>query len=149
MRHPLYYAKLLAYRVAQTVWLYEPEWMSAPTTLSAYEREPLALVVDRPVSFVEDALNAVIMLAAALALFLTGRRWRREHAMLIVVVLATLGPYLLILVQPRYVLPAEFVYFIWIGLGVDVLGGSLLSRLRHRGPVRALRCSPRVQRTSV
>jgi 4-amino-4-deoxy-L-arabinose transferase-like glycosyltransferase len=133
VHHPFHYAELLAYRTAQAAWLYEPEWMSAPSTPLAYNGGPAAFVIHKPLSLIEDALDPMILLAAGLTLALTWRRWRQEHAMLIAIALATLVPYILILVQPRYVLPAEFVYFIWVGLGIDVLGHQLLSRLQSHG----------------
>ncbi len=77
-----------------------------------------------------------------LALGLTWRRWRAQHVVLIAVVLATLAPYILIQVLPRYLPSASFAYLIWIGLGVNVLAerlGASLGRVDDRSSITSVR----------
>jgi hypothetical protein len=54
-----------------------------------------------------------------------------------VVVLATVVPYIPLLVSPRYIRPASFAYLCWIGLGVDLLVERAMARWRPRAPSRA------------
>jgi 4-amino-4-deoxy-L-arabinose transferase-like glycosyltransferase len=129
--HLGFYLKILAYRAAQTVWLYEPEWMhSRAMTPFGDKAGILHFARTHPLNLVEDALDPAIFVTAMLSLILTWKSYRREHVLLIATVLAVLVPYIILLVQARYILPAEFVYLILIGLGVDRL--AQLLRRRHR-----------------
>ncbi len=121
--HPLYYLELLARRTAlATVVSYAPEWMRRGSVLPFSDRDgPLAFIAERPLDLLEYAFQPGVFLLAMLALIKTWRRWRREHAILIAVVLSALVPYILIHLESRYILPADFAYCIWIGLGVDLL----------------------------
>ena len=95
--HPGHFAKVVARR-------------AAVTTIALHN---LAL----PLGLLEPLL---FVLAVALAIA-TWRRFPREHAFLAAVVVATLLPYLALHVEPRYMLPASFVYLIWVALGADLL----------------------------
>ncbi len=70
-----------------------------------------------PVGLLEPLL---FLLAVGVAIA-TWKRFPREHAFLAAVVVATLLPYLALHVEPRYMLPASFVYLIWVALGADLL----------------------------
>jgi 4-amino-4-deoxy-L-arabinose transferase-like glycosyltransferase len=73
--------------------------------------------LDLPLGFAEPLLF-VLAIAVAIA---TWRRFPRENAFLAAVPIATLLPYLALHVEPRYMLPASFVYLIWLALGIDLL----------------------------
>lgn len=62
----------------------------------------------------------LFLLAIGVAI-VTWRRFPRQHAFLAAIPVATLLPYLLLHVEPRYMLPASFVYLIWASLGLDLL----------------------------
>jgi len=95
--HPGHFAKVVARRaVVTTVGLHN---LSLPLGLA----EPL-----------------LFLLAVAVAI-VTWRRFPRQHAFLAAIPVATLLPYLLLHVEPRYMLPASFVYLIWVALGLDLL----------------------------
>jgi O-antigen ligase len=49
----------------------------------------------------------------------TWRRFWRRHLLLVAIPVATIVPYLFLHVEPRYVLPASFVYMILFGVGAD------------------------------
>jgi 4-amino-4-deoxy-L-arabinose transferase-like glycosyltransferase len=122
-RHPLFYGELLLYRTAQaTVWSSSPTWMhrGAVSPLS-YKAGPLVYAIERPFNLLEDLLEPVVFLLAVLSVALTWRRWRKAHTILIAVVLATIVPYIPLLVEHRYIVPAAFAYLIWIALGADLL----------------------------
>jgi 4-amino-4-deoxy-L-arabinose transferase-like glycosyltransferase len=135
-RHPLYYAELVARRVLlSTVGEYESGWMHAngesPFLYRTRTGHGLAsYVLNRPFELLEDALQPLVFVLAMLALILTWRGRRREHAVLIAVVLATLVPYWLIHSETRYVLPASLAYIIWIAVGADVLAERVSARVR-------------------
>lgn len=73
--------------------------------------------LDLPLGLAEPLLF-VLSVAVAVA---TWRRFPRQNAFLAAVPLATLLPYLVLHVEPRYMLPASFAYLIWLALGVDLL----------------------------
>jgi 4-amino-4-deoxy-L-arabinose transferase-like glycosyltransferase len=141
-RHPLYYAKLVARRtILSTVGEYEFNWMHAGgESPVAYRVRTggglLSYVVNRPLYFLQSALQPAVFLLAMLALAFTWRGRRREHTLLIGFALATLVPYWLIHVETRYVLPASLAYLIWIGLGADLLAERVAAPAR-RGSARA------------
>jgi 4-amino-4-deoxy-L-arabinose transferase-like glycosyltransferase len=94
--HPGHFAKVVARRAfVTTVGLHN---LSLPVGLL----EPLLFVL-------------AVGIAAA-----TWRRYPRQHTFLAAVPLATALPYLVLHVEPRYMLPASFVYLIWLALGVDL-----------------------------
>jgi 4-amino-4-deoxy-L-arabinose transferase-like glycosyltransferase len=122
--HPLVYAEVVARRtVLSTLLTYEGQWMRHGRTLPA-SRTPASLVsfaFGHPLALLEDALQPAVFLFAMLTLGFTWRRWRRQHMILIAVVLSVLLPYIAIHLEARYILPAAFAYLIWIGLGIDLL----------------------------
>jgi 4-amino-4-deoxy-L-arabinose transferase-like glycosyltransferase len=121
--HPLFYLELLARRTAiATVWSYDHNWMHRDTLSPlSYKGGLASYVIEHPFDLLQTALQPALFLLAMLALGLTWRRYRAQNALLLAVVLATVLPYILIHVEFRYVLPAAFVYLIWIGLGADLL----------------------------
>ncbi|HXN38051.1 MAG TPA: glycosyltransferase family 39 protein [Solirubrobacteraceae bacterium] len=138
-QHPLFYIEVLAHRAAlATVLVHENLWMRRGAgAVVGYRGGVLAFVVKHPFEALEYALQPLVFLLAMLGLAFTWRRWRRQNAILLAVTLCVLVPYLAMHVEERYLLPAFFVYFIWIGLGADLL----IERVRH-----ALRSSSRVAR---
>lgn len=134
--HPLYYLKLLGYRVVlATLWKHDQVWMnSAVPPLLAYKGGIVAFAVDQPVDLLEYALQPTVFLLAVLTLILTWRRWRRQHVILLAIAAGVLLPYILITVNGRYILPAEFTYFVWIGLGVHLLLERVRLRFRFATP---------------
>jgi 4-amino-4-deoxy-L-arabinose transferase-like glycosyltransferase len=133
-QHPLFYGELLVYRtVLATLWSFNPSWMHrGVVSVTAYKAGPFAFAIERPLNLLEDILEPVVFLLAMLSLGLTWRRWRKAHIVLIAVVLATILPYISLLVEPRYILPAAFAYLIWIGLGADLLAERLARRVGAR-----------------
>ncbi len=121
--HPAAYLEVLAHRVAiATVLVYENAWMHRGVGTAFSDRGGFfAFVLDRPLVALEDALEPLVFLLAMLGLGFTWRQWSRQHMIPVAVVLCVLLPYLAIHVEGRYLLPAVFVYFIWIGLGADLL----------------------------
>jgi 4-amino-4-deoxy-L-arabinose transferase-like glycosyltransferase len=73
--------------------------------------------LDLPLGLAEPLLF-VLAVAVAVA---TWRRFPRQNAFLAAVPIATLLPYLVLHVEPRYMLPASFAYLIWLALGADLL----------------------------
>lgn len=122
-RHPLFYARILVKRTAlSTVWDYEAAWMHRGTRSPVgYRGGPLAFAINRPFDLLQDGLQPAVFLFAMLSMGLTWRSRRQEHVLLIAIVLSVLVPYILIHVEPRFLLPAVFAYMIWIGLGLDLL----------------------------
>jgi 4-amino-4-deoxy-L-arabinose transferase-like glycosyltransferase len=137
-QHPLYYAKLVARRMLlSTLGEYESGWMHAngesPARYRARTgRSLLSYVINRPLDVIQDALQPVVFMLAMLALVLTWRSRRREHLILIAVVLATLVPYWIIHSETRYVLPASLAYIIWVAYGAVLLSERVSSRMRLR-----------------
>jgi 4-amino-4-deoxy-L-arabinose transferase-like glycosyltransferase len=95
--HPDHFAKVVGRR--------------AVVTTVALRNLPLPLGLVEPLLF---------LLAVGVAA-VTWRHWPREHAFLAAVPVATLLPYLVLHVEPRYMLPASFAYLIWVALGADLL----------------------------
>ncbi len=137
-RHPLYYTKLVARRVLlSTLGEYESGWMHANGESPFLYRKRtghglVSYVIKRPFNVLEDALQPLVFLLAMLALAFTWRGRRREHVLLIAVVLATLVPYWIIHSETRYVLPASLAYIIWIAVGADVLAERVSARVGRR-----------------
>jgi 4-amino-4-deoxy-L-arabinose transferase-like glycosyltransferase len=73
-------------------------------------------------------LEVLLFVLAVLVAVFTRHRFASQHLLLLAVPVATILPYLLLHVEPRYVLPASFVYLIWAGLGVDL---AVAGELRH------------------
>ena len=80
------------------------------TTVDLHTLGGLAVILE-PLLFILGVLVAV----------LTRRRFARQHLMLAAVPVATILPYLLLHVEARYILPASWVYLVWVALGVDLL----------------------------
>jgi 4-amino-4-deoxy-L-arabinose transferase-like glycosyltransferase len=137
-RHPLYYAELVGRRVLlSTVGEYESGWMHANGESPFLYRTRtgrglVSYVINRPFNVIEDALQPLVFVLAMLVLILTWRERRREHAVLIAIVLATLVPYWIIHSETRYVLPASLAYIIWISVGADVLWERVQARVHAR-----------------
>jgi hypothetical protein len=128
--HPAFYLEILAHRLAlATVWLHDTIWMSrgAETTFTQ-KGGPLASIVNRPFDVLEYALPPLVFLLGLLGLRLTWKRWRAQNLMLVTTVLCVYLPYLAIHVDGRYLMPAVFAYFIWMGLGADYLMERIASR---------------------
>ena len=130
--HPLFYGKLLAYRVTlATVRAFDPDWMRrGATSPFSYAAGPVAFAIERPLNLLEVLLEPMVFVLAMATLALTWRRARRAHLVLMVVVLATVVPYIPLLISPRYIRPASFAYLCWIGLGVDLLVERAMARWR-------------------
>mgnify|MGYP001483031520 CR=1 FL=1 len=122
-QHPLFYLEVLAHRLAlATVWLHDTAWMGrVAKTAFGYKGGLLAFVVDRPLGALEYVLPPLVFLLGMLSLWFTWRRWRRQNLILLTTVLCVFLPYLAIHVDGRYLFPAIFAYFIWIGIGADYL----------------------------
>ncbi len=140
-QHPLFYAKLVAHRtVVSTVGEYEYAWMyrggESPLRYRARTGGGIfSYAINRPLYFLQAALQPAVFLLAMLVLALTWRGRKREHTLLIAFVLTTLIPYWIIHYETRFVLPTSLAYIIWIGLGADLLGERVLARAR-RGSAR-------------
>jgi 4-amino-4-deoxy-L-arabinose transferase-like glycosyltransferase len=143
-RHPLLYVEVLAHRVAlATIWPQSELWMRSGTELVVFSHKggALGFVIDEPFHALEYALEPLVFLLAILGLVLTWRYGRLQQGILVAVVLCVLVPYLAIHVEGRYLLPAAFVYFVWIGLGAELVCERLALRLRGAragAPRRAL-----------
>jgi 4-amino-4-deoxy-L-arabinose transferase-like glycosyltransferase len=112
--HPGFYAELVARRaVNSTLLLRNTEWAGDVPALSAAGPVDLAVL----------ALEPLVFLLGLLGVALTWAR-RRRHLVGAAVIAATIAPYLLLHQEPRYILPASFVYLVWIG----VLADRLLAR---------------------
>jgi 4-amino-4-deoxy-L-arabinose transferase-like glycosyltransferase len=141
-QHPLFYAKLVGRRVLlSTVALYESAWMyqtgESPVRYRARTGKGLlSYALNRPLELLESAYEPALFIMGLLALLFTWRRYRREHLLLIVVLLSAFLPYWLLHFEARYVLPALPIYLAWIGLGADLLGELLTRRLRARESLR-------------
>jgi 4-amino-4-deoxy-L-arabinose transferase-like glycosyltransferase len=137
--HPLFYLRVLARRVVvSTVLLRNSNW--AETLESPFDytrrtgRSALGYVTHRPldalwallIGFLEPFLFIVGVVTAAL----TWRRYHREHLLLAAVVVATLAPYILLHFEPRYALPASFVYLLLFGLAADLSLDRVAARRR-------------------
>jgi hypothetical protein len=94
-------------------------------------RRAVVTTIDQhSLSWPQGVIEPLLFLAAAATLLATWVRFRPEHAFLLAIPVATLLPYLLLHVEPRYVLPAAVAYLIWAALGADLL----LERRRGRTP---------------
>jgi 4-amino-4-deoxy-L-arabinose transferase-like glycosyltransferase len=137
-RHPLHYIEVLVHRVAMaTVLTYEYAWMhrGAQTEAALFSgKVGVQLAIDHPLEMLEYALQPLVFLLAILSLGFVWRRWRYGNRILAVLVLSVLLPYIATHVEARYLLPAAFAYFIWIGLGVDLL---LVGVERRRAATRS------------
>ncbi len=121
--HPLFYLETIGHRVWEASFgALSAEWMRAGTkTPFTYKGGPLAYALERPLDLLQVVLLPLVFLLAMLSLGFTWSGRRRAHALLIATVGAVLLPYMLLHFEPRYAMPAAFVYLIWIGLGADLL----------------------------
>jgi uncharacterized protein YggT (Ycf19 family) len=139
-QHPLFYAEVLARRVAlSTVAMYESAWMynggESPVRYRANTGRGLfSYVVHRPFQLLESGLEAAIFVLAMLALAFTWRGRRRQHLLLIAVLVSAMLPYWLLHFETRYALPTLPIYLLWIALAADLLGERTLRRVRARPP---------------
>jgi 4-amino-4-deoxy-L-arabinose transferase-like glycosyltransferase len=125
---PGFYLKLVGSRIAKaTLLLHNDEWTRP--------RVPVEVGLAK-------ILEPGLFVFSILVLVLTRRRFGRSHAVLAAIIAATIVPYVLLHLEPRYVLPASFAYLIWTALGVDLLAERLASRsIRSLPDVRHLRRS--------
>ena len=141
-QHPLYYAKIVARRaVLSTAALYESAWMyrTGESPFLYHSRTGkglLSYAVNRPLPLLESAFEPAIFMLAMLSLACTWRRSRREHLLLIAIVLSALIPYWLLHLEARYVLPTLPFYLIWVALGAELLGERLAGWMSVRRNVR-------------
>jgi len=140
-QHPFWYLELLAHRVAiATVWQHDPLWMHIEAgKWSHYKGSIVSFALSHPLDVLEDAVEPGVFLLAMLGLRLTWRRQRRQHAILLALVLSTLLPYIAVHVELRYLLPAVPAYMIWIGLGADLVIERVAGRSRRARSKLALR----------
>lgn len=75
-------------------------------------------------------LEPILFVLAVGVAIITRRRFAQQHLLLAAIPIATALPYLVLHVEPRYMLPASFVYLIWVALGADLL----LERRRRPAP---------------
>jgi 4-amino-4-deoxy-L-arabinose transferase-like glycosyltransferase len=138
-RHPLFYLKILARNVwRSTLGALDAEWMRGGTkTPFAYPRGPIAYAIEKPFQLLQVMLMPLVFLLAMLSLGFTWARHKPAHLILIAATLANALPYIVIHVEPRYMLPLAISYLIWIGLGSDLL----LERLSLRRAGRRERSS--------
>jgi hypothetical protein len=128
--HPGFYARLVAHRVfVTTLGLRNSNWAYYLESPGEYMDRTgdgrVAYVVNRPfdaaraaaIGFAEPLLFLIAVLTAAL----TWRRHWRRHLLLAAVVVATIAPYIVLHVEPRFALPASFAYMILAGLGADLV----------------------------
>ncbi|HXN38637.1 MAG TPA: glycosyltransferase family 39 protein [Solirubrobacteraceae bacterium] len=145
-QHPLFELELLGYRVVLATLAHEDVWMHRGAGSLFGDRGGLLnLIVDRPRELFEYALQPLTFLLALLGLALTWRRWKEQQLILVALVLCVLLPYIALSVETRYILPADFVYFIWIGVGAELLVERVKDRSRRGRAVaadRALGSSP-------
>lgn len=139
--HPLFYLRVVARRVAvSTVLLRNSNWAQSVEPPANYMRRTgrsvLGYVTHRPIdalwALLIGCLEPFVFLVAIVTAALTWRRLYREHLLLAAVVLATLAPYILLHFEPRYALPASFVYLLLFGLGADL---SVERVAAHRRPL--------------
>jgi len=139
-QHPLFYAEVVARRVAlSTVALYESAWMynggESPVRYRANTGGGLlSYALHRPFDLLESGLEAAIFVLAMLALALTWRGRRRQHLLLIAVLVSAMLPYWVLHFETRYALPTLPIYLLWIALAADLLGERTLRRVRARSP---------------
>jgi 4-amino-4-deoxy-L-arabinose transferase-like glycosyltransferase len=133
-QHPLFYLEAAVHRVGlATVLGHDSQWMSRGVgdivnnrggilagASFPYRGGLLAFIVHRPFEALEYALEPLVFVLAMIALALTWRRWRSQNKILLAVLLAVAVPYLAIHIETRFLLPAAFVYFIWISLALDL-----------------------------
>jgi hypothetical protein len=122
-QRPLFYLETLVHRIAiATVWAHENAWMHRGAGgFHGYQGGLASFLLHRPAVVLQDALEPLVFVLAILGLACTWRLWRRQHTILVALVLCVLLPYLAIHVEDRYLLPAAFVYLIWIALGADLV----------------------------
>ncbi len=136
--HPLYFAKVVTIRaVRSTLLLYEGKaWQHRGATFPAHDsRSPGELVsffATHPFAVLENLVQPLAFLLAMTAMALTWRRWRRQHVLLLAVLLSGLVPYIIINFEPRFASAVTGVYAVWVGLGVDLLVGRVWEALRVR-----------------
>jgi len=140
---PGHYAKVVARRVADATILLRNPWLGhgeqSPGAYTASTGRGFAsFVLERPwdtfrgglATLAEPLLFLAAILTAILTAALTRRQWWRRHLFLLGVPAATIAPYLVLHVEPRYILPGSFAYIILFGLGADLLVGRLGARRR-------------------
>jgi 4-amino-4-deoxy-L-arabinose transferase-like glycosyltransferase len=144
-QHPLFVLEALIHRIGLATVLAPAshagtEWMRRGAGDVLHRRGGLlAFIVERPFEALEYALEPLVFLLAMAGLALTWRRWRAQNTILLAVVVAVVVPYVLMHVEARYLLPAAFVYIIWISLAVDLAVERIKRRwsrsaLAMRGP---------------
>jgi 4-amino-4-deoxy-L-arabinose transferase-like glycosyltransferase len=139
--HPLFYLRTVAHRIwISTLGELNVEWTQEVTTTPfAYARGPIAYAVEKPFQALQIGLVPLVFLLAAISLGCTWARYKHEHILLIVAILASVLLYFVFAVEPRYTMPMTIAYLIWIGLGSDLLL-ERLAQWRRRRHGRSGRC---------
>jgi 4-amino-4-deoxy-L-arabinose transferase-like glycosyltransferase len=129
--HPGTYARVLAKRSIQsTVALHNDAWVGATPPRAG---SGVAYGFDHPWAALKLAISALLepllFCVAIASAFWTRALWR-QHLLMFSVPIATVLPYIVLHLEPRYALPGSFVYMILVGVGVT----RLLERRRadHR-----------------
>jgi 4-amino-4-deoxy-L-arabinose transferase-like glycosyltransferase len=103
--------------------------------LHAVARRVLVTTIDlHTLAWPSGIGEVLIFLLAVSVAVATRHRYPRQHLVLVAVPVATILPYLVLHVEARYILPAVFVYLIWVALGLDLA----LERLARRTQAAAM-----------
>jgi 4-amino-4-deoxy-L-arabinose transferase-like glycosyltransferase len=137
--HPGFYAKVVARRLAlSTLLLRNYNWLGQGETPITYHGDTgkgrVSFIVNRPWDALKFGLASLaepilFLLAMATAAATWSKLWR-QHLLLLAVPAAVILPYVVLHFEPRYALPASFVYIILFGLGVE---RALAWRAERRG----------------
>jgi 4-amino-4-deoxy-L-arabinose transferase-like glycosyltransferase len=143
--HPGFYAKLLAWRAYRALWYAHSPWRwaypgvpssayrgSSPADVAHYFSADPGNATIYYATFVLKVPATLLFLAVIPTLVLARRRYGRQLAMLLAVMLGTFLPYWLFDVEPEYALPASFAYVLVGALGIDLaIEGRVWERLRR------------------
>lgn len=119
-----------------TILLRNVEWTGTAEQLSAYRartgRGRRHWLLDEPWDALRVILDTVweplLFIAGIATVLATRRRWWRTHLLLLAVAVGTLLPYVFLHIEPRYLLPASFVWMVLATLGADLALASACSR---------------------
>jgi hypothetical protein len=78
-------------------------------------------------------IEVLVFVVAVISAVATRRRFGPQHLLLLAVPVATILPYLALHVEPRYILPAVFVYLIWAALGADLVLARRFGHIERSG----------------
>lgn len=125
--HPGFWAKLVAFRLADSTFLMQSsEWAGkSRTRFDERDGSIPSFVVSRPLDAAIVGLSLLlepfVFLLAMATVLLTWRRLRQEHLLLLAVPVGTMAAPILLDSDWRYLVPASFAYMILAGLGVSLL----------------------------